>query len=69
MSSCVSLYYVVCRAERRASSSGRINKLVSPYSQGGQDEVELTTAVQEQCQQANGFILVIDAAKLDKGGM
>ena len=62
-----------CRAERRAerranSSLGRINKLVSPYSQDGQDEAELTAAVQEQCQQANGFILVIDAAKLDKEG-
>ena len=63
------LCFTFCRAERRAnSSSGRINKLVSPYSQDGQDEAELTVAVQEQCQQANGFILVIDATKLDKEG-
>ena len=59
------------RAERQAASSGysgRVNKLVSPYSAGEEDGAELTAAVQEQCQQANGFILAVNAARLEQEG-
>ena len=49
------------RAERQAAASGlsgQVNKLVSPYSQGEEEDgAELTAAVQGQCQQAGGQLV------------
>lgn len=66
-------WFRTCRAERQAASLGnraRVNKLVSPFSHGAGDDqaTELTAAVQEQCQLANGFILAVDAGKLGQEG-
>ena len=41
----------------------QVNKLVS-QGEEEEDGVELTAAVQEQCQQANGFILVVNSDRL-----
>ena len=57
------------RAERQAAASGtisRVNKLVSSYSEG--EGPELTQAVQELCQQADGLILVVDSSKTEGEG-
>ena len=68
--------YTATRAERLAAvaqevggamvvPSSRVNKLVSSYSTEEDDGPELTQAMQELCQQADGFILAVDASKIE----
>lgn len=46
----------------------RMNKLVSAYSNENSDGPELTHAVQELCQQASAFVLVVDAGRQEEEG-
>lgn len=45
-----------------------MNKLISAYNEDNEDAPELTRAVREQCQAADGFILVVNASKLSEEG-
>ena len=70
INNCSSKFYFF-RAERKATVSGqgkRINKLISAYNEDNQNAPELTAAVQEQCQLADGFLLVVNASSLDEEG-
>ena len=58
-------------AERRAAAMGagvRMNKLVSSYSNENSDGPELTHTVQELCQQASAYVLIVDAGRLEEEG-
>lgn len=46
-----------------------MNKLISAYDEDNENAPELTRAVQEQCQVADGFILVVNASKLNDEGL
>ena len=59
------------RAERTAATAGqtkRVNKLVTAHGDDQQHAPELTAAIQDQCQQADGFILAVDGALMDSDG-
>ena len=56
------------RAERTAATADqtkRVNKLVAAHVDDEQGGPELTAAIQEQCQQADGFVLAVDGAGMD----
>lgn len=60
--------YTATRAERAAQAAAgqpKINKLISPYSDGSGPE--LTQAVQGLCQQADAFVLVLNTKIMDTG--
>lgn len=59
------------RAERTATAARgqRINKLVSAYNEDDHSAPDLTAAVQEQCQMADGFILAVDSTNINEQGM
>lgn len=46
----------------------RMNKLVSAYSNENSDGPELTHTVQELCQQASAYVLVVDAGRQEEEG-
>ena len=63
--------YTATKAERLAQSAAatnqpKINKLIS-HSSADSNGPELTLAIRELCQQANAFILVVNASNLDSG--
>jgi len=51
-----------------AEGKARVNKLVSAYSSQHSEGPELTQAVQELCQQASAFVLVVDTSKVEGEG-
>ena len=51
-----------------AQGRTRVNKLVSAYSSENSEGPELTQAVQELCQQASAFVLVVDTSKVEGDG-
>jgi len=67
----LSIYLLICSAERKAAvaeGKARVNKLVSAYSSQHSEGLELTQAVQELCQQASAFVLVVDTSKVEGEG-
>lgn len=67
----LSIYLLICSAERKAAvaeGKARVNKLVSAYSSQHSEGPELTQAVQELCQQASAFVLVVDTSKVEGEG-
>ncbi len=59
------------RAERTAAPDGkvkRVNKLISVYNEDDNNAPELTRSVQEQCQLADGFILIVNASHFNEQG-
>lgn len=62
---------MISRAERTANHTGqvkRINKLISAYNEDEDNAPELTRAVQEQCQLADGFVLIVNSSHLNEEG-
>ena len=59
------------RAERTAAAADqtkRVNKLVTSHVDDVQHAPELTAAIQDQCQQADGFVLAVDGTMMDSDG-